>query len=326
MSQRPSAPDKTPATITVVTLTMSPAVDMFATTEHFYHDSKTRCTIVQRLPGGGGINVARNLRRMGLAVKALYPAGGHHGDLLDSMLAAEGLPVLRIPVANETTQNIALTETDSGRNLHLVFPGARLAEEEWQSCLEAISCLSPAPQVLVISGSLPEPVPRDFFAKAIQICHDRGVKVVLDTSGPALRAALNAGVFLVKLNREDFAALGYEGNDTPQQRIQTMRQMVAEGMAEHMVLTLGPDGALLANIDGDALHAQPPPVTVISHAGAGDSFVSVMTCRLQQGFAPRQAFAYGVAAAAAAISTPGNQLEDLNWLEEVYRGITVREL
>jgi 6-phosphofructokinase 2 len=310
----------------VITLTMSPAVDMFATAEHFYHDSKTRCQIVDRAPGGGGINVARNLRRLGIDARAIYPAGGHHGDLLDHMLAEYALPTLRIPIQNETTQNIALTENDSGENLHLVFPGAQLTEHEWQACLSAVESYSPTPQVLVISGSLPEPVPRDFFARVIRICHQREIKVVLDTSGPALHEALKAGVYLVKLNREDFVALGYDGEDTPQERVKTMRRMVNDGMAENMVLTLGPNGALMVNNAGESLHAVPPTVTVISHVGAGDSFVSVMTCRLIQGYAARDAFCYGVAAAAAAISTPGNQLEDMRWLEDVYRGVELREL
>jgi 6-phosphofructokinase 2 len=63
---------------------------------------------------------------------------------------------------------------------------------------------------------------------------------------------------------------------------------------------------------------------VVSHAGAGDSFVSVMTCKLYQGYGVAEAFRYGVAAAAAAISTPGNQLEDFDWLEQVHAGVTRR--
>tara|TARA_R110002072_G_scaffold4663_3_gene32413 strand:- start:18950 stop:19867 length:918 start_codon:yes stop_codon:yes gene_type:complete len=305
---------------------MSPAVDMFATTERFYDDSKTRCRIVSRSPGGGGINVARNLQRLGLKVMAVYPAGGHHGDLLENMLRQEGLPAMRVPIDCETTQNIALSESATGKNLHLVFPGAVLTRPEWQACQDAIEKLQPGPRMLVISGSLPPEIPTDFFAQVIRQCHQQGVKVVLDTSGPALQHALDAGVYLAKLNREDFTAQGYGGEDTPQARIRMMRQMVVNGMAEHLVLTLGPNGALLASRSGECLHVRPPPVTVVSHAGAGDSFVSVMTCKLFQNHPVAEAFAYGVAAAASAISTPGNQLEDLDWLEEVYRGVKVEAL
>lgn len=303
---------------------MSPAVDMFASTERFYDDSKTRCQINSRAPGGGGINVARNLRRLGLDVCAIFPAGGHHGDLLAQLLSADGLPFQRIAIANETTQNIALSELSTGKALHLVFPGAVVLPDEWQRCIDAIDALSPAPQMLVISGSLPPSIPATFFADVIRHCHQRSIKVVLDTSGPALRPALEAGVYFVKLNREDFTALGYTGTDTPEDRLMAMKKMVDDGWAEHLVLTVGPNGALLASRSGELMHVTPPPVTVVSHAGAGDSFVSVMTCKLFQGKAVTEAFSYGVAAAAAAISTPGNQLEDFDWLARVYAGVTRR--
>jgi 6-phosphofructokinase 2 len=308
----------------IATLTMSPAVDMFASTGQFYYDSKTRCQINHRAPGGGGINVARNLRRLGLDVLAIFPAGGHHGDLLEQLLAEDGLPFQRINITQETTQNIALSEVCTGKSLHLVFPGAVLLAAEWQACVDAIDALTPAPQLLVISGSLPAPIPSTFFADVIQGCHQRGIRVVVDTSGPALRHALAAGVFFVKLNREDFSALGYTGPDTPQDRLLAMKKMIEDGWAEHLVLTLGPNGALLASRGGELMHLTPPPVTVVSHAGAGDSFVSVMTCKLYQGSGVADAFRYGVAAAAAAISTPGNQLEDLDWLEQVHGGVTRR--
>jgi len=308
----------------IATLTMSPAVDMFASTGHFFYDSKTRCQILHRAPGGGGINVARNLRRPGLDVLAVFPAGGHHGDLLEQLLTNDGLPFKRIPIENETTQNISLTEGSSGQTLHLVFPGAVLQANEWRACLDAIDAITPAPQMLVISGSLPAPIPATFFADVIHACHQRNIRVVLDTSGAALRHALEAGVYFVKLNREDFTALGYAGPDTPQDRLMAMKKMVDDGWAEHLVLTLGPNGALLASRSGELMHITPPPVTVVSHAGAGDSFVSVMTCKLYQGTGVAEAFGYGVAAAAAAISTPGNQLEDFDWLAQVYAGITCR--
>lgn len=133
----------------IATLTMSPAVDLFAGTEQFYYDSKTRCEILHRAPGGGGINVARNLRCLGLDVLAVFPAGGHHGDLLEQLLVDDGLPVKRVGIDNETTQNIALREARSGKSVHLVFPGAVLQTVDWRACLDAIDAINPVPQMLL---------------------------------------------------------------------------------------------------------------------------------------------------------------------------------
>ncbi len=299
----------------IATLTMSPAVDLFATTEALHTDSKSRCTINHREPGGGGINVARNLKRLGLDVLAIFPAGGHHGQLLQDLLSRYELPFKAVPTAAETTQNIGLTELATGKQYHLVFPGAELTQAEWNRCLGALNELSPSPDYLVISGSLPPSVPVDFFARVAELAAQRGIKVVLDTAGPALKPTLEVGVHLAKLNREEFTDLGYTGDGDINSRLALMGQMVDQGYAEHLIVTLGPNGALMASRNGERLHAAPPPTPVVSHVGAGDSFVSVMTCQLARGMPSAKAFRYGVAAAAAAISTPGNQLDGLERVE-----------
>lgn len=303
----------------IATLTMSPAVDLFTSTGTLYTDSKSRCRIDRREPGGGGINVARNLKRLGLEVMAVFPAGGYHGELLQDLLRERELPFRSIPIRAETTQNLALTERDAERQFHLVFPGAELQEAEWQACIDAIHELEPIPQYLVISGSLAPGAPEDFFARVAATARDRGIRVVLDTAGPSLKPTLEAGVHLAKLNREEFSELGYSGDGDHESRLALMGEMVEAGYAELLVVTLGPGGALLATVDGLRLHAAPPPTPVLSHVGAGDSFVSVMTHQLHQGMEPAVAFRYGVAAAAAAISAEGNQLEGMERVEDIYR-------
>lgn len=303
---------------TIVTLTMSPAVDQFAATPALVEDAKSRCRILGHEPGGGGINVARNLRRMGLDVLAIFPAGGSHGRQLQDLLEEDGLPCLPVPIQAETTRNLALTEEEADRQYHLVFPGATLQEAEWEACLATVEQYTPAGGHLVISGSLPPGIPDDFLARIIRSVSQREVKVILDTSGAALRPALDAGVYLAKLNREEFAELGYSGDGDVASRLSKMGELVDAGMAERLVVTLGPGGALLATRKGLRLHVRPPEVDVISHVGAGDSFVSAMTCQLYRAQPDDVAVRYGVAAAAAAISTPGNQLRDLDWLEQLY--------
>lgn len=305
---------------------MNPTVDLFVTTEELHLDSKSRCRIETREPGGGGINVARNLQRMGAEVLALFPVGGANGQVLQHLLTHERIPTRTVTISNETTQNIALTEKFTGRQLHLVFPGAELQPAEWQRMLGIINELDPAPRYLVQSGSLPPGLPPEFSAQVAKIAKARGIKVVLDTSGPSLLEASREGVYLSKLNREDFVTLGYRGSDDMENRLNAMTEMVAKGYAELLVLTMGADGALLATRQGDRLHVAPLPVEVVCHVGAGDSFVSMMTWRLAQGESVREALCCGVAAAAAAISTPGNQLRDLALAERIrHQGLKIRD-
>src|SRR5690625_7560504 len=94
---------------------MSPSVDLFGVTERLLEESKTRCRETARQPGGGGINVARTLHRLGADVLAVFTCGGANGELLERMLRDEGVACLGIPVDTDMRQNLALTVTDTGK-------------------------------------------------------------------------------------------------------------------------------------------------------------------------------------------------------------------
>lgn len=303
---------------------MNPSLDIYGTTDQLVEDAKTRCREVGREPGGGGINVARNLHALGDRVHAVFPGGGHSGDMIESMLRSESISCERIPVNNPTRQNLALTETSTGRMFHFVFPGEEISEEEWRACQSAIRHVSNNTRYLVLSGSLAPGVPEDFFARLASEGAKRSIRVILDTSGRALEPTLNVGVYLAKLNRKELAQLGYSGDWQPESQLAMMAELVREGAAELLVVTQGDKGALMATADGQQLQAIPPLVEVVSHVGAGDSLVSQMVHSLNQGRSEADTLAYGVAGAAAAISTPGNRIPDQARIDELFARVRGR--
>ena len=88
----------------VLTVTLNPSIDVSTTTETLTPEHKLRCADVRREPGGGGINVARVLKRLGADCHALYPAGGVLGRLLERELdqALEATFPASDPVAVDT--------------------------------------------------------------------------------------------------------------------------------------------------------------------------------------------------------------------------------
>ena len=60
----------------ITTLTLNPSVDVLTTTVQVMDTHKLRCTAPQYHPGGGGINVARVVHRLGGSVQALWLGGG----------------------------------------------------------------------------------------------------------------------------------------------------------------------------------------------------------------------------------------------------------
>jgi 6-phosphofructokinase 2 len=291
----------------IITLTMNPAIDLSTSVARVVPTHKLRCASAGRDPGGGGINVARVVSRLGGNATAIYPTGGVSGQLLKHLVEREGVTSSTFTVAEETRLNITILEDQSGDEYRFVLPGPALEPAEWQQALDMLESLPPKPCMLVMSGSLPPGAPEDFYARAARLARRPGGTAVLDTSGPALAAALKEGVFLIKPNLRELRELTGQELEGETSWHAACSGLVASGQTEVVALTLGDKGALLVSRDG-ALRAPALPIDAASAVGAGDSFLGGMVWALASGNDLEEAFRYGVAAGSAALLTPGTQL------------------
>ena len=202
--------------LSIVTLTMNPAVDESTSVPYVLSDRKLRCQAPTYEPGGGGINVARAIQKLGGAALACFPVAGPAGELLKRLLDAEGLRYTPMPVNGWTRENLNVLEEVSGRQFRFCMPGATLGDHEWPIFLDWVRQLRPAPDFLVASGSLPPGVPVDFYARLAAVGRQTGSRVVLDTSGAPLARAVEEGVYLLKPSLQEFHALmgEHEGDES----------------------------------------------------------------------------------------------------------------
>ncbi len=302
----------------ILTITPNPAVDVSTSVDRIVPVAKLRGIGQRRDPGGGGINVARVIKRLGGHATALYPVGGLTGDLLRQLLDNEGIESLTFPIAGETRQDFFVSEIATGQPYRFILPGPPLAENEWQTCLAMLSALQPFPSFVVASGSLPAAVPDDFYARVARIVKRRGARMILDTSGPALVAAVAEGIELVKPNlREMRELVGREPSDAAEWEA-AARTLVRSGKAATVALTMGHLGAVLVTSDR-VLRARPLAITPVSAVGAGDSFLGALVHGLASGASLERCFRQAVAAGAAALLHPGTELcrpDDIRHLAE----------
>ena len=125
----------------VVTLTMNPAIDLSVSVERVTPFHKLRSSESRRDPGGGGVNVARVMKRLGADVTAIYPAGGTLGQLLRQLVDQEGISQVTIPIANETREDFTVNERATGFQYRFVLPGPPLTEHDWHTCLSRMTAI-----------------------------------------------------------------------------------------------------------------------------------------------------------------------------------------
>ena len=290
----------------IVTLTINPAVDVSTSVKQMVPFTKMRCAQAHRDPGGGGINVARVLKRLGIESTAIYPAGGATGQLLATLIKREGVRSIVTPALNDTREDITIFDETTREQFRLVFPGAPLSDIEWRECLGSIARIKPQPAFVIASGSLPAGAPHDFFGRVAEASKAHS-KTIVDTSGPFLKAALEAGVYLIKPNLREFWELaGIAGSDEAT-LIEAGRRLFDRYRIEVIAISMGQDGALLLTRDM-ALRANGLPIEPISVSGAGDSFLGAMVWSLANNSSLEMALRYGVAAGSAALLNSGTEL------------------
>ncbi|MEO6715884.1 MAG: 1-phosphofructokinase family hexose kinase [Novosphingobium sp.] len=299
----------------IITLTLNPTIDGYASAELIQPLRKVRTRDENYHPGGGGINVARVIEELGGTAHALYLAGGATGTILDELLRATGIAAQRIAISGYTRIAHTVFERSSGQEFRFVPEGPDISANEWDACLSALESLDF--DYVVASGSLPRGMPASAYTRVIEIADQKRARVILDTSGPALRRTLERGVFLVKPNLRELEELtGHALPDTAAQ-VSAARDLIAADAAQIVALTLGSEGALLVS-KGEAWSAAVPPVVARSAVGAGDGFVGGVTLALTGGEPLRAALASGVAAGTAAVLSPGAGLSRREDVDRLY--------
>jgi 6-phosphofructokinase 2 len=289
----------------ITTLTINPAVDISWEVEDMVPIRKLRSSSGTIFPGGGGINVSRVISILGGESTAVLTRGGLTGTLLSELLDDLDLNRRVVKVQGHTRLAATVFERSSAQEFRVTPPGPELSESEWKAFVNAVAKLDG--DYVVCTGSLARGVPTDFYARIAAVAKEHGGKVILDTSGRALFEALNEGVYVVKPNQRELEHLVGRKASSPKEQEEIAQQIVAEGKAEIVALTLGAEGALIVWKDG-VKRLPSPDVEVKSAVGAGDSFVGGLTYGLADGRSIEDAFTLAVAAGAAAVMTAGTEL------------------
>ncbi|WP_367305606.1 1-phosphofructokinase family hexose kinase [Alicyclobacillus acidocaldarius] len=300
----------------IVTVTVNPAIDVYVRTEALQPGELHRVDEQILVPGGKGVNVSRALEAMGRESRSLGFAGGSRGRWLASSLPGWAQ---WIPIAGETRLNLKVME-GNGRLTELNGPSPHIDPESWELLSDRVLEVLRPGTWLVIAGNLPEGCPVDGYRAWTEAAVQKGARVVLDSSGDALRFALEARPHVVKPNRQELS----EWARAPVlDTVDVVRE--AQRMAQYaacVVVSLGAEGAIAVTQEG-VWRARVPSVKVVSPVGAGDSLVAGMVHALSSGLAVPDALAFASAAATCKVALPPGAFPSLAQIAAIERQIEI---
>lgn len=290
----------------IITITFNPAIDKSTTVQALIPEKKLKCSSPVYEPGGGGINVARAIKKLEGTATAIYLAGGYTGKSFTELLNKEGVDTIVAEIQESTRENLIVYETSTNQQYRFGMPGPSILEQEWQQCLADIEKIKDA-AFIVVSGALPQGIPLTVYSKIASIARNINARLIVDTSGEALMEAVHAGLYLIKPNLAELSSLLGKEDLNIERVDEAAKELIVKWKCEVVVVSMGAAGAMLVTKDL-AMHIMPPAVKIKSTVGAGDSMVAGIVLSLAQNKSIEEAAQYGVACGTAATLNAGTEL------------------
>jgi 1-phosphofructokinase len=277
----------------IYTCTLNPSVDYIVEVEHFRVGELNRATKTATFPGGKGINVSRVLKRLGVDSTAFGFIGGFTGAFIESELKKEEICADFVIVNGDTRINIKLK---SGEETEINGQGPTILPKHQDELMNKIQAFNQA-DILVLAGSIPPSISVDFYNRMVETAKQNGVKVVVDTSGPALKQLIQHHPFLMKPNHHELGEL-FDTEISSKNDIISYGYKLVELGVENVIVSMAGDGAFFFNKE-KILFATAPKGTVKNSVGAGDSMVAGFLAAYLNEQDIEKAFQYSVATGSA---------------------------
>ncbi len=300
----------------ILCVCLSPAMDVTYRVDRLVPGATVRVTAVEVRPGGKAVNVARVLHALHEPVLLVAPVGGETGEELRRELAGLGIAARLVPDTAPTRRTVT-TVDELGEATCLVEPASITS---WPEILTSVEDALAGARALVVSGRMPSGVPEHGLAALVRAAKARGVPVVVDTHGPALLEAVQAGCDVVKPNVDELAQVTADHDPVRAARELTDR------WGTTVVVSRGGDGVVATTPHG-ALVVRPAEAVTGNPTGAGDALVAGLARALARDAAvldrPEEALREAVALSVAAVHSPTAGEIDLTAYAAALDGVTV---
>lgn len=255
----------------ISTITLNPSLDRTLEVPSLIRGTTTRSNAFRVDAGGKGINVSKALSLFGYKTACVYPAGGREGSEITRILGNFQIVQQVVPIAGSNRVNISVVEPD-GTVTKINEPGPSLTKAEIDTLLFKSISAAKSGGYLVASGSLPRGVDHSIYRQLLDLTKDLDVKVVIDSSGEALKAAVQSNPHLIKPNIDELQELCGRRFLTFGEVVRAAKELVEAGVGS-LLVSLGSDGAIYID-DTKVVHGEVKVDAVRSSVGAGDCLLA----------------------------------------------------
>lgn len=286
----------------IYTVTLNPAIDYIMRMDELQTGITNRSNSEEYYCGGKGINVSLVLAELDIPSTALGFIAGFVGDAIDKWVANTYVTTDFIRLKSGISRiNVKLKHGDE---TEINGQGPDIAEDELEALMMKVDHIQDG-DTLILAGSIPNTLPDDTYERMLERIADKDVRIVVDATKQLLVNSLKYKPFLIKPNRQELSEI-FDADVQTKEDIVTYAKKLQEMGARNVLISLGGDGAMLVDEDGQIHEAGVINEPVVNTVGSGDSMVAGFVA----GYEMKNSYSYALTLG----SVCGNATAFLPWL------------
>ncbi len=305
----------------IATVTLNPAIDQTVRVDNFLPNRVNRGQEITFEASGKGVNVASFLADYGYDTAVTGYLGQANVAIFEQFFASKNIDDCFVRIPGSTRINVKVVDEARQQTTDINMPGQAPLQDALLTLLETIDQLAHSCDWFVLSGSLPPQVPATIYATIVTQLKRQQKQIVLDTSGEALRAGLQAGPTILKPNIEELQQLVGQTLTSHAEVQQAAHQLLNEDV-RLVVVSMGRQGSMLVEPETTLL-AIPPTIMVKKTFGAGDAMVAGLVAAQIQHLSLADCGRLATAFSVAAISQSSYNLPAQETLKQYFHQVRI---
>ena len=286
----------------IYTVTLNPAIDYIMRMDELHMGITNRSNSEEYYCGGKGINVSLVLAELDIPSTALGFIAGFVGDAIDKWVANTYVTTDFIRLKSGISRiNVKIK---AGEETEINGQGPDIAEDELEALMMKVDHIQDG-DTLVLAGSIPSTLPDDTYERMLERISDKDVRIVVDATKQLLVNSLKYKPFLIKPNKQELSEI-FDVDVQTKEDIITYAKKLQDMGARNVLISLGGDGAMLVDEDGQIHEAGVIKEKVVNTVGSGDSMVAGFVA----GYEMKNSYSYALTLG----SVCGNATAFLPWL------------
>ena len=286
----------------IYTVTLNPAIDYIMRMDELHMGITNRSNSEEYYCGGKGINVSLVLAELDIPSTALGFIAGFVGDAIDKWVANTYVTTDFIRLRDGISRiNVKIK---AGEETEINGQGPDIAEDELEALMMKVDHIQDG-DTLVLAGSIPSTLPDDTYERMLERISEKNVRIVVDATKQLLVNSLKYKPFLIKPNKQELSEI-FDVDVQTKEDIITYAKKLQDMGARNVLISLGGDGAMLVDEDGQIHEAGVIKEKVVNTVGSGDSMVAGFVA----GYEMKNSYSYALTLG----SVCGNATAFLPWL------------